>query len=170
MSRKSEDDRNPFAAPESDLAPESFREYQTNFVYGGFWARFLASIVDAIVTIIIFGVILVIFFAIMFALQPGPEVAGIGVLAIQILFQVLGWLYYALQESSNSGATVGKQLMGLRVLDLRGQKISFGRATGRYFAKIPSSMLLMIGFLIQPFTERKQALHDILASTIVVKG
>jgi uncharacterized RDD family membrane protein YckC len=56
------------------------------------------------------------------------------------------------------------------VTDVNGRRISFARATGRHFAKILSGMVMMIGFIMAAFTERKQALHDILASTIVVKA
>jgi uncharacterized RDD family membrane protein YckC len=59
--------------------------------------------------------------------------------------------------------------LGIRVTDLDGGRISFGRATGRYFGKILSGLILGIGFLMAAFTERKQALHDLLAGTLVVR-
>jgi uncharacterized RDD family membrane protein YckC len=83
---------------------------------------------------------------------------------------VVGWLYYALMESSAKQATVGKMALGIIVTDLEGRGIGFGRATGRYFAKILSALILGIGFLMAAFTERKQGLHDMVASTLVVKG
>jgi uncharacterized RDD family membrane protein YckC len=83
---------------------------------------------------------------------------------------VISWLYYALMESSAKQATLGKMAIGIVVTDLDGHRISFGRATGRYFGKILSGLILGIGFLMAAFTEKKQALHDILASTLVVKG
>ena len=67
-------------------------------------------------------------------------------------------------------ATPGKMACGIKVTDLDGRRISFGRATGRFFGKILSTLILLIGFLMQPFTARKQALHDILAGTLVVKS
>ena len=82
----------------------------------------------------------------------------------------ISFIYYAVLESSEQQATWGKRLIGLRVTDLDGGQISFGRAAGRFFAKIVSYLTLLIGFLMQPFTTRKQALHDILAGTLVVKG
>ena len=87
----------------------------------------------------------------------------------QVIGAAIGWLYYALQESSAAQATLGKRALGVRVTDLEGRRISFGRATGRLFAKIPSALILMIGFLMQPFTAKKQALHDIIAGTLVLK-
>jgi uncharacterized RDD family membrane protein YckC len=55
------------------------------------------------------------------------------------------------------------------VTDLAGRRISFGRATGRFFAKYISATILMIGFVMAGFTEKKQALHDILAGTLVIR-
>jgi len=60
-------------------------------------------------------------------------------------------------------------LLGIQVVDLEGRQISFGRASGRHFAKILSTIILMIGFLMALFTQRKQALHDIIAGCLVVK-
>lgn len=73
-------------------------------------------------------------------------------------------------ESSAKQATLGKMALGIVVTDLEGARIGFGRATGRYFAKILSGLILGIGFLMAAFTERKQGLHDIIAGTLVVKG
>jgi uncharacterized RDD family membrane protein YckC len=81
---------------------------------------------------------------------------------------VAGWLYFAMMESSNKMATLGKMAIGIKVTDLNGNRISFGRATGRYFAKILSGMILMIGYIMAGFTEKKQALHDMIASCLVV--
>jgi uncharacterized RDD family membrane protein YckC len=82
---------------------------------------------------------------------------------------IIGWLYDALQESSVHQATFGKRACGLRVTDLNGQRISFARATGRHFAEILSAITLFIGYMMAGWTERKQALHDIIAGTYVVR-
>ncbi len=79
------------------------------------------------------------------------------------------WLYEALLTSSAWQGTVGKKALGIIVTDENGGRISFLRATGRHFAKMLSGMLLLIGYLIQPFTPKRQALHDILAGTLVLK-
>jgi uncharacterized RDD family membrane protein YckC len=71
--------------------------------------------------------------------------------------------------SSEWQATVGKRVMSIVVTDLHGGRISFGRATGRHFAKYLSAFLLGIGFIMAAFTSKKQALHDIIAETVVVK-
>ncbi len=79
------------------------------------------------------------------------------------------WLYYAIMESSSKQATFGKLICGLKVTDLNGERISFMRATGRHFGKIISSMILLIGYLMVLFTERKQGLHDMMAGCLVLK-
>ena len=87
----------------------------------------------------------------------------------QAVAVVASWLYFSLMESSPRGATVGKMVVGLRVVDEQGQRISFLRATGRFFAKIISALILLIGYLMVAFTDRKRGLHDIMAGTLVVK-
>jgi uncharacterized RDD family membrane protein YckC len=79
-------------------------------------------------------------------------------------------VYYSLLESSSWQGTLGKKLLGMRVTDLNGNRISFGRATGRYFGKILSGMICFIGFVMVAFTEKRQGLHDMLAGTLVVTG
>jgi uncharacterized RDD family membrane protein YckC len=82
---------------------------------------------------------------------------------------VVGWLYFALMESSERGATVGKMAVGLRVVTDQGQRLSFLHATGRYFAKFISAIILGLGFLMVAFSDRKRGLHDMIAGTLVVK-
>jgi uncharacterized RDD family membrane protein YckC len=77
-----------------------------------------------------------------------------------------GWLYYALLESSARQATLGKRAVGIVVSDLNGRRVSFGRATGRFFGKTVSS-ILMAGYIMAAFTEKKQGLHDMMAGTVV---
>ena len=80
---------------------------------------------------------------------------------------LLSWLYFAILESSSSQATPGKMALGIKVTDMNGDRISFARATGRHFAKWLSSILL-IGYIMIALTAKKQGLHDLLASTLVV--
>lgn len=89
--------------------------------------------------------------------------------AIRLLALMLSWIYYASMESSSWQATLGKKILGLRVTDLAGNRITFARASGRFFGKILSGMILGIGFLMAGFTARKQALHDILAGCLVLR-
>ncbi len=80
-----------------------------------------------------------------------------------------GWLYAAWWESSPGQATIGKRWMGLRVVDDRGERVSFLRATGRYAAKYLSALPCFLGFIMALFSSRGRALHDRLAGTCVVR-
>lgn len=86
---------------------------------------------------------------------------------IEFLAITLGWLYYAILESSKHQATLGKMLMGLFVTDLKGQRPSFWRATFRYLAKWVSIVTFFVGFFIAAFHTRGQTLHDMLAGCLV---
>ncbi|MFH0989951.1 MAG: RDD family protein [bacterium] len=148
--------------------------------YAGFWRRFVAYIIDSIIVgfaafIIILPAIGLLGVGIGVGITEDSE-AGLGLIIAAIASYVFGilviviatWLYFALMESSNKQATLGKLALGIIVTDMNGGRISFGRATGRYFGKILSGMIFMIGYLMAAFTEKKQALHDIMASCLVV--
>src|SRR6185312_5758825 len=79
------------------------------------------------------------------------------------------WLYEALLTSSSWQATVGKRVLRLKVTDDLGNRISFARASGRFFAKILSQWIMCIGFIMIAFTDRKRGLHDMICSTLVVR-
>lgn len=133
--------------------------------YAGFWIRFVAYLIDWVILV---GVQLLI------SLLTGGgllnEQTG-SILAIQnILSLIAGLAYFIGFEGSRMQATPGKKALGLIVTDERGGRISYGRATGRYFAKILSGLILLIGYIMVAFTEKKQGLHDLIASTLVVKG
>lgn len=149
--------------------------------YAGFWRRFWAFLLDGIFASIPPAVIclpLGIWQGIKIAQtapdQEAPVSAILWILGLYLLWGVLNflcfWLYSALLESGKHQATFGKRILGIKVVGLDGQRIGFGRATGRYFAKIISYMIFYIGYVIQPFTHRKRALHDIIAGTYVVKA
>lgn len=133
--------------------------------YGGFWARVVALIIDNAVV-----------FVILLAAAFGMGMVA-GILGMPGMAEIIGWvaltvvpfLYWPVLESSSWQATVGKRLMGLQVTDLEGNRLSFVHALLRAFAKIVSSIPLGIGFLIAAFTARKQALHDIIVKTLVVR-
>jgi uncharacterized RDD family membrane protein YckC len=82
---------------------------------------------------------------------------------------VVWWLYVATSESSSAQSTLGKRALRLRVTDMAGRRISFGRATGRNFAKVLSALTLLVGFVMAAFTSRRQALHDLVAETVVLR-
>jgi uncharacterized RDD family membrane protein YckC len=80
------------------------------------------------------------------------------------------WLYFAMMESSSWQATLGKRALSIEVTDLAGQRVSFGRASGRHFSKIITNLIpLFIGYILAGFTEKKQAIHDMIASCLVLR-
>jgi uncharacterized RDD family membrane protein YckC len=103
--------------------------------------------------------------------DPGVIISLIAVMCVFASVSVLGqWLYHAYLESGEKQGTWGKQMMGLYVTDLLGNPITFGRASGRFFAKIVTGMIpLGIGYIMAGFTERRQALHDMIASCLVLR-
>ena len=86
-----------------------------------------------------------------------------------IITLLIAWLYYALLESSSSRASLGKMALGIVVVDLEGNRLSFARASGRIWGKWVSTLIILIGYIMAAFTERKQALHDIMAGCLVVR-
>jgi len=147
-----------------------FQEYQVT--YAGFWWRVLAYLIDAVIFSVVFfplGVIVGVVLVWSGADENSPLVPVIKIVLNGFEFLV-GWLYYAFLESSPWQGSLGKKLLGLRVTDLNGNRISFARATGRYLATILSTMICFIGFLMVAFTEKKQGLHDLLAGTLVLQG
>ena len=126
--------------------------------YAGFWIRLLAYILDAIVL----G-------AITYPLIRVLSSMGIGDSSSNILSIAISWMYFVVFESSEWMASPGKKVLGLIVTDEQGKKISIGRATRRYFAKIVSGLILGIGFIMIVFTARKQGLHDKIFHTLVLR-
>lgn len=137
--------------------------------YAGFWKRVLASIIDSIVLLMAGFVLgLLLGFTGIFGPLTGSEEFEF---ELENIFSILiAWLYYALMESSSFQATLGKIALEIKVTDLEGKKLSFGKATARHFGKIISALVFSLGFLMIAFTRKKQGLHDIIAGTLVVCG
>ena len=134
--------------------------------YAGFWIRFWATVVDSFVWLPL-GVLIYLKLALDAVLLGEGSSLGF----LYFIVSVVGpWLYSSLFESSKWQATPGKRLLGVYVTDLNGGKISFGRASARYFSKSISYLILGVGFFIAGITHNKQALHDKIASTLVYKG
>jgi uncharacterized RDD family membrane protein YckC len=148
--------------------------------YGGFWIRFVAAIIDSIILMVIGGIVQ---FAALGSVasfpQPDPNAppeAALGQLmammwilgVVFLLNLAIGCTYEALFVSKMS-ATPGKMALQLKVLRPDGSRLSLGRAAGRYFAKMLSSITLMIGYIIAGFDSQKRALHDMICDTRVFK-
>ena len=134
--------------------------------YAGFWIRVAASVLDGFVigVLAVLGA-LILGVAGMVSGEPA-EFAAVGYYIVAIL---ASWLYYAILESSSKQATLGKRAVGIMVTDLSGKPLSFGRASGRAFAKWLNILTLHIGWLVVAFTRQKRGIHDFLAGTVVVK-
>ena len=132
--------------------------------YTGFWKRVAAFIID--VCILIIGSLAIGF--VVFSLVMKIDDPARLEFMTDPLGLIIGWLYFAVMESSTSQGTVGKMALGIKVTDTEGNKISFLRATGRHFGKIISSIILGIGYIMIAFTQKKQGLHDMLAECLVV--
>lgn len=157
--------------------------------YAGFWLRFVAALLDGLIlgvptVIVILIIVLSTGFSTFLHNFPNPpnppspdEVANalgasfvLGIIFVALLGVIGKWLYFAAFESSSWQATPGKKVLNLAVTDLTGARVSFGRATGRFFAKWVSDLIpLGIGYILAGITERKQALHDMIASTLVLR-
>jgi uncharacterized RDD family membrane protein YckC len=151
--------------------------------YAGFWIRFLAYLIDSVILGLGF-LLVVIPIAFLFGLgdlirqiHPEQEIGDAGglvliglILLAMILAIFATWLYHALMESSSWQATVGKKVLDLVVTDMEGKRVSFGRSTGRHFAKIITNMIpLAIGYILAGFTERKQAVHDMISGCLILR-
>jgi uncharacterized RDD family membrane protein YckC len=142
--------------------------------YAGFWIRFVAVIIDGLALGIVVWPVSAIF-AVMIGVAGGRvDMPGIGIhlvrgIVVWSLLIFAGWIYEASLESSSKQATLGKMALGLKVTDEYGRRITFARASARYFSKLLSRMILFIGYIMAGFTARKQALHDMIAGTVVVR-
>jgi len=136
-------------------------------IHAGFWRRSAAYLLDSIIVGVIGWIVAIVLMAGLVA--SGSFSAMIfGVFLNYIVLIALNWGYFAFQESSPAQATLGKRALGIKVTDEHAERIGFGRATGRFFGKIVSALIANVGFMLAGWTERKQALHDMMASTFVV--
>jgi uncharacterized RDD family membrane protein YckC len=143
--------------------------------YAGFWKRFGAHVIDEVILSVIIIVLIVIVAA---AVGVPLELSGVDedVIAPLILLYfialefLVNWLYFTISECSGRQATLGKMALGIIVTDMEGKRISFARANGRFWSKIISGLFFNIGYIIAGFTERKQALHDLIAATLVINS
>jgi uncharacterized RDD family membrane protein YckC len=155
--------------------------------YAGFWLRFVAYVIDSLVTFLAVGLVAALaigflgigFFRAQFE-EMGrgmngpspvfPAMLVVTILTLVVVSLVASWLYFAGMESSEHQGTLGKMALGLVVTDVNGQRVSFARSTGRFFSKIITGMVpLAIGYIMAGFTEKKQALHDMIASCLVLR-
>ena len=147
--------------------------------YAGFWRRVGAYIIDAILLGIVTSILGSILGMPMGTAALSSVMSGdpAAIAAAQsggnlgnLISIVIGVAYFAGLESSSYQATLGKKLLGMVVTDVNGNRLSLGRAIGRYLATFVSAIILGIGFIMVAFTEKKQGLHDMIAGTLVHVG
>lgn len=130
--------------------------------YAGFWLRLAAYLIDVALVSIVQAVLAIG----VLMMAPHDLRALANVVPVSA---AMAWAYFVLLESSSSQATVGKYALGLYVSDVHGDPIGFWRASARYWLKVLSTLSLLMGWIIAAFTPRKQALHDLLAGTLVLR-
>jgi uncharacterized RDD family membrane protein YckC len=163
-------------------AAPAFLAAGTGEHYAGFWIRVVAYLVDHVLLaaavapfyflLVLPNVLRIVHQAQQENREPGPEVFAniFGAMFFVVFIALIGsWLYEALLTSSPWQGTVGKRILRLKVTDDLGRRISFARATGRFFAKILSGMVMDVGFIMVAFMERKRGLHDLICSTQVLR-
>lgn len=152
------------------------------YEYAGFGQRLIALLIDGAI-LGVGGMIVAAVFGGIFVgtagidtltgsgeISEGTLIAGFLLYFLFIVgMTVAAWLYYALQESSPRMATIGKRAMGIVVTDMDGHRISFARATGRFFSKWISGAIMYVGYIMAAFTEKKQALHDMIVNSLVMQ-
>lgn len=144
-------------------------------MYGGFWRRVAAMFLDVLILGALDTIILSVL-GLNNRLISSELTNQANTVNVNLSYDdssgisiVLFWLYFSILESSKYKATIGKMVLGLKVSDIKGNRITFSRATGRFFAKIISTVLFLAGYIMIVFTRKKQGLHDKLAKTLVLK-
>lgn len=153
--------------------------------YAGFWLRLVALIIDGIIIGIIQAFVAIpILAAIGITAAGGMEsldmndadnvIGLVGAIAAAaglywVIATTVQLLYFSFMESSSLQGTVGKMALGIKVTDMQGGKLDLGKAFLRNLCKLISNVTMLIGYIMAGFTEKKQALHDMIAGTLVVK-
>jgi len=140
-------------------------EIVSRFKYAGFFKRFAAFIIDLFILFLAnvgFGKYVSVSgnSADTLSYSSGYSISLTGILLV--------WLYFSVMESSKKQGTIGKILLGIKVVDLEGDKISFVRAVLRHLSKSLSIITIGIGFIMIGFTKEKQGLHDITSKCLVI--
>lgn len=164
---------NPYQAPTANVYRAD--DADTHYGYSGFWRRWAAYFIDyVLVTIATYAIILPLGFVAGMSsgsiVTGDPDVFGSAMGFVFIIISIgITSTYYAYMESTQKGATIGKMAVGIAVKRSDGTRMSLARGYGRFFARIVSAVILFIGYLMQPFTGKKQALHDMITDTVVVR-
>jgi uncharacterized RDD family membrane protein YckC len=162
------------AAPVEAAAREaSVAAVVARVVYAAFGMRLIAFVIDSVILGVVFAVIVSIYpTQLMIVPEVSaqnrlalPELTGLGLIVVPGLM----WIYYTLFEGSAWQATPGKRLLGIYVTDLVARPLTLSRASFRSLGRLVSCFTLYLGFIAALFTPRKQALHDLLAGSLVLR-
>lgn len=140
--------------------------------YAGLWRRFVAYVIDAFIIGVVTSFIIfasVVLVAALTGVMNETIEARMEAILQRLLYSLGAWLYFSLYESSRKQATPGKLALGIKVVGPDRARISFGRATGRFFATALSNLTFGVGYVMVGFTPKKQALHDMIANCFVVR-
>lgn len=152
-----------FTQQGADSLPDIDQLMPVKYQYAGFWPRFLAAFIDSFLYFVLLLPLGILFDSAMYHEFYGAY--SLFDLMVQLLFAVVYivcWMYFA--------ATPGKVLMGLRVVDAKtGNKINFKQALVRYLGYIISALVCFLGYIWVVFDDKKQAWHDKMADTVVIK-
>jgi uncharacterized RDD family membrane protein YckC len=161
-------ERSPYAPPTARVEAAAAVVHGEHVVYAAFWKRFAALVIDNFLLGIV-GAIIGAVIGFNQAMSGDFDTTYSPVdLVVQILSMLISACYFGWMYSSSHQASLGKMAVGIKVVRSDGSPIGFWRGFARYFATIVSGLLLMIGYIMAAFTDRKQALHDMICDTLVV--
>jgi len=155
------------AVIEAAAQPEIQEAEDSEQIYGkpaGFWIRAIALFFDGII-LAIAGALIGGILGFALALSVG-DVSGFTLL-FNILGFVIGAVYYIWMQGS-CGQTLGKMLIGIKVVQINDEPLSYGTALLRYIGRTVNAFTLFIGYIIVVFNRKKRGLHDFIAGTKVI--
>lgn len=147
--------------------------------YAGFWIRFFAAALDILFVCLIvlaygfacllIGLFLGLIMSMVMSASAMTSILALLSVMAYVVAVILGILYEPYLLSSKHQATLGMMAMNLKIVNTDMQPISFGRAFARYLCQILTSITCGIGYLMIVFTKKKQALHDMITETLIVR-
>lgn len=152
--------------PEQQIVLEKNHTEITHANFAGFWIRFLAIMIDSFIYLFIYGIS---FTALFFLFEAINIPFEFSIIAGTIYTAAITIWYYILLPASEKQGTWGKQICNIYIGDQNGNRITKGRSTLRFICLYISSLSFYIGFIMAAFTDKKQGLHDMMASTYVYK-
>lgn len=154
-------------------SPTRHTQLQKN-MYAGFLRRLLAVLIDgilwAIYTILFSLGVYIGISSLLYHIASGyiNSFENIAAESLPLIPIITLWTYFTIMESSKAQATIGKMATRIKVTDLHYSRINFVRANIRFWSKVLSIAILPIGITVALFTNRKQALHDLIAGSLVI--